>query len=46
VVIEWHPPVWFDGLSVGPSSQGYIEGFLVELVVHRVSEGVLSATVI
>lgn len=46
VLVEWHPPEWFDGLTVGAASQGTLDGFLVELRVHDVSEGLLSATVI
>ena len=45
VLMEWHPPEWFDGLAVGIASQGSLDGFLIELLVHDLSEGVLSATV-
>ncbi len=45
VLIEWHPPKWFDGLTVGLASQGSLDGFLIELLVRDLSEGVLSARV-
>lgn len=46
VLMEWHPPEWFDGLTVGAASQGSLDGFLIEFLVHDLSMGVLSATVI
>jgi SAM-dependent methyltransferase len=46
LVVEWHPPEWFDRLTAGSVSQGSLDGFLVELRVHNLQDGVLSATVV
>lgn len=46
VVIEWHPPEWFDGLARGERSHGSMDGFLVELFVHDLDAGLLTATVV
>lgn len=46
VVIEWHPPEWFAGLAPGERSHGSMDGFLVELFVHDLNAGLLTATVV
>lgn len=46
VLVEWHPPEWFDGLIPGSAHRGAIGVFDVTLQVHDLRDGVLSATVV
>jgi hypothetical protein len=45
VLIQWHPPEWFDGLTVGATTAGQLGAFRVTLSVHDLREGLLDATV-
>lgn len=45
VLIQWHPPEWFDGLTVGATTTGQLGPFRVTLSVHDLREGLLDATV-
>ncbi|MFL6070852.1 MAG: class I SAM-dependent methyltransferase, partial [Actinomycetes bacterium] len=45
VVIQWHPPEWFDGLGAGVQATGQLGPFSVTLSVHELREGLLDATV-
>jgi SAM-dependent methyltransferase len=46
VLVEWHPPEWFDGLVAGESTQGGIDDLTVTLEVQDLTEGLLSARVV
>lgn len=46
VLLEWHPPEWFDGLAPGVTQQGSVAGFTVTLHVHHLTDGLLGATVV
>jgi SAM-dependent methyltransferase len=45
VVIQWHPPEWFDDLAVGVQPVTRLGLFSVTLSVHELRDGVLDATV-
>lgn len=45
VLIQWHPPEWFDGLTVGVTTMGQVGPFRVTLSVHDLRGGLLDATV-
>jgi SAM-dependent methyltransferase len=46
VVLEWHPPTWFDGLVPGATSHGSVDDLTVTLHVKDLAEGLLDASVV
>lgn len=45
LVLQWHPPGWFDGLVPGSTTVGFLGEVRTALVVHRLAGGRLDATV-
>ena len=45
VLLQWHEPAWFDGLSPGARLDGTIGPLSSSLEVHDLADGVVSATV-
>ena len=45
LIVQWHPPEWFDRLPRGRSAEGTIGPFTTWLTVHSMDGGLLTATV-
>lgn len=45
LLLQWHEPTWFDGLTAGTHPAGSVGGLTSALEVHDVRDGVLDATV-
>ena len=46
LILQWHPPEWFDGLEVGRTYEGTLGPFASRLCVHAMDGDLLTAAVI